>query len=121
MFIFLFVYRVSANKEFRSFKNCFIGASFTAIAWFAISFFFSIYVDIFTNFSVIYGSLATLIIILMWLYAIIYAIFLGAEINTITAGLVNRFKMQVKQKCKIKILLKSFCLFMSLCVSTNCP
>lgn len=80
-FIFLFVYKFSANKENRSFKKCVIGALFTAIAWYAISFFFSIYVDIFTNFSIIYGSLATIIIILMWLYSIIYAIFLGAEIN----------------------------------------
>lgn len=97
-FIFLFVYRVSANKEIRSFKNCVLGASFTSIAWFAISFFFSIYVNIFTNFSVIYGSLATLIIILMWLYAIIYAIFLGAEINIITAGWLNRFCDKIKKK-----------------------
>jgi membrane protein len=80
-FIFLFVYKFSANKENRSFKKCMFGAGFTAISWYLISFFFSIYVNIFTNFSIIYGSLATIIIILMWLYSIIYAIFLGAEIN----------------------------------------
>ena len=49
--------------------------------WFALSYFFSIYVDIFTDFSIIYGSLATIVLIMMWLYAIIYVILLGAEIN----------------------------------------
>lgn len=95
-FIFVFVYRFTASDEGKLFKNCILGAFFTAIAWYAISFFFSIYVDIFTNFSVIYGSLATLIVILMWLNSIIYAIFLGAEINIITvnwfAYLVNKLK-----------------------------
>lgn len=96
-FIFLFVYKVSANKKVKSFKDCLLGAIFTAVAWYAISFFFSIYVDIFTNFSVIYGSLATIIIILMWLYAIIYAIFLGAEINLVTSGWLNRFIWKIKK------------------------
>lgn len=97
-FIFLFVYRVSASKQVRGLKDCVLGALFTAASWYAISFFFSIYVDIFTNFSVIYGSLATLIIILMWLYAIIYAIFLGAEINIATADWINGFWHKLKKR-----------------------
>ena len=79
-FVFLFMYKITAGKG-KKLKNCILGAGFTAIAWYAISFFFSIYVKIFTNFSVIYGSLATIIIIMMWLYAVIYTILLGAEIN----------------------------------------
>lgn len=81
-FVFLFMYKLTAGKGKRL-KYCASGAAFTAIAWYAISFFFSIYVNIFTNFSVIYGSLATIIIIMMWLYAVIYTILLGAEINVI--------------------------------------
>lgn len=81
--IFLFMFRFSSEGGKRSFKDCIFGALFTAIAWYAISFFFSIYVNIFTNFSIIYGSLATITLIMMWLYAIIYVIFIGAEINNI--------------------------------------
>ena len=76
------MYKITAGKG-KKLKNCILGAGFTAIAWYAISFFFSIYVKIFTNFSVIYGSLATIIIIMMWLYAVIYTILLGAEINIV--------------------------------------
>ena len=46
-----------------------------------ILFAFSIYLDIFKGFSITYGSLTTLILIMMWTYACFYSIFLGAEIN----------------------------------------
>ena len=80
-FIFLFMFKLSCKVKGKKLKDYAIGALFTSISWYAISFFFSIYVNIFTNFSVIYGSLGTLILIMTWLYAVIYAIFLGAEIN----------------------------------------
>ena len=80
-FIFLFMYKIVSKKKGERRKRCWIGAAFTSIAWYLISFFFSMYVNIFTDFSVIYGSLATIVLIMMWLYAIIYVILLGAEIN----------------------------------------
>ncbi|MCI9366460.1 MAG: YihY/virulence factor BrkB family protein [Clostridia bacterium] len=61
--------------------------------WYIVSYFFSIYVNIFTNFSVIYGSLATITLILMWLYSIIYLILLGAEINVMIKEHRERFKI----------------------------
>ncbi len=82
-FIFLIMYKVTSNRRGVKLKKYMIGAAFASIAWYAISYFFSIYVNIFTSFSVIYGSLATIIIIMMWLYAVIYSIFLGAEINEV--------------------------------------
>ncbi len=88
--IFLFVYKFSSGKKEHSFKTSILGAAFTSIALYLVSLFFSIYVNIFTNFSVIYGSLATITLILMWLYTIIYVIFLGAEINVITEEWVLR-------------------------------
>ena len=57
------------------------GAFFTACGWMALSFIFSIYLDIFKGFSITYGSLTTLMLIMMWTYACFYIIFLGAEIN----------------------------------------
>ena len=96
--IFLFMYRFCGGKEKKKFKHCIIGAIFTAIAWYLISFFFSIYIDIFTNFSVIYGSLATITVIIMWLYTIIYVILLGAEINVATQENVDYFFKKVFKK-----------------------
>ena len=89
--IFLFMYRFSPSRKGKKFKHCILGAIFAAVGWYLVSFFFSIYVEVFTNFSIIYGSLATITLIMMWLYTIIYVIFLGAEINLMTQKFVNFF------------------------------
>lgn len=80
--MFILIYRFVPNRKGKGLKYQIPGAIFASIGWLFISFFFSIYVDIFTNFSIIYGSLGTITLILMWLYAIIYVILLGAEINS---------------------------------------
>lgn len=107
--IFLIMYRFTPRRKGKRLVHCIPGAAFTAIAWYAISFFFSIYVNIFTNFSIIYGSLATIIIIMMWLYSVIYAIFLGAEINYIVEEKIDFLFLKFKnKKIKMKFLKDNF-------------
>ena len=100
--VFLFMYKVSQNKRGKKLRSCAIGALFVAVSWYLISFFFSIYVDIFTNFSIIYGSLATITLIMMWLYTIIYVIFLGAEINIMLEDKVECLFNKMKKTKKLK-------------------
>ena len=64
-----------------AFKSQMIGALFGAISLNVISFIFSIYLDVFRGFSITYGSLTTLMLIMMWTYACFYIILLGAEFN----------------------------------------
>ena len=52
-----------------------------------ISFVFSVYLDIFTGFSSMYGSLTTIVLIMLWLYGCMYIILLGGELN----ALLERF------------------------------
>lgn len=59
------------------------GALFTSCGWQLISFIFSIYLDIFTGFSSMYGSLTTIVLILLWLYMCMYVILLGGELNAL--------------------------------------
>lgn len=56
------------------------GAAFAAVAWSIMTWAFSIYVDEFDGFST-YGSLTTIIILMLWLYAAMYIILVGAYIN----------------------------------------
>lgn len=103
--VFLFMYRFWANKKGKKFRHCAVGAVFSAIGWYLVSFFFSIYVDVFTNFSIIYGSLATITLIMMWLYTIIYVLFLGAEINVMTEKWVDfLFARLHNKRLKVKLL-----------------
>jgi len=56
------------------------GAALAAWAFSLLSFGFSIYVDYFNAFG-IYGSLTTIVMILMWIFIGVYVILLGAYIN----------------------------------------
>ena len=56
------------------------GAAFSAAGWVVFSTFFSIFVENFSDFS-IYGSLATLVILMFWLFFCMYIMFLGAEVS----------------------------------------
>ena len=56
------------------------GAAFSAAGWVLFSYFFSLFVEEFSNFS-IYGGLATLVILMFWLFFCMYIVFLGAEVS----------------------------------------
>lgn len=56
------------------------GAVFTAVIWHSFSLVFSVYLDYFGGFG-IYGSLATVVIVLLWLYGMSYIVMVGAHIN----------------------------------------
>ena len=66
-----------------TFKSQLYGAVFGAISLNVVSFIFAKYLDIFKNFSITYGSLTTLMLIMMWTYSCFYTILLGAKLNRI--------------------------------------
>lgn len=78
--IFLFLYKFMPKHKV-TFKSQAPGAVFGAVVFNAISFVFSKYLDIFKGFSITYGSLTTLILIMIWTYVCFYTVFLGAELN----------------------------------------
>ena len=75
--LILYKYMVKSNKKI---KSLVLGALFSAVVIKLVSFVFSIYLDIFKGFSITYGSLTTLMLIMMWTYVCFYIVFLGAEI-----------------------------------------
>ena len=58
------------------------------------SFVFSKYLDIFKNFSITYGSLTTLMLVMMWTYSCFYTVFLGAKLNK----LISKTKFKSRKK-----------------------
>lgn len=78
--IFLLLYRFMPKHKV-TFKSQLWGAVFGAIALNVISFVFSKYLYIFKEFSWTYGSLTTLMLVMMWTYSCFYTVFLGAEFN----------------------------------------
>ena len=78
--VFLLLYKFMPKHRV-SFKSQVYGALFGAIALNIISFVFSRYLTIFKGFSITYGSLTTLMLVMMWTYSCFYTVFLGAELN----------------------------------------
>lgn len=79
------------------------GAAVGAGGWVLFSYFFSLFVENFSNFS-IYGGLATLVILMYWLFFCMYIMFLGAEVSmwletsTIASDLKQLAKKRKKKK-----------------------
>jgi len=74
------------------------GAMFTAAAWSAFSFGFSVYVDRFAAFSRIYGSLTTLIIVMLWLYVCMYIVMIGAAVNSYYEVKIAELREKARRK-----------------------
>lgn len=72
----------------------FPGAIFTTIGWLVISYFISIYMDVFKGFANMYGSLTTIVLIMLWLYMCMYIILLGEEINVFISE-----RLDIKKDC----------------------
>jgi len=60
----------------------FPGATLAAIGWIGFSFLYSLYVDRAAS-NTIYGSLTTVVFLMLWLYACMYIVFFGAEVNAL--------------------------------------
>ena len=79
-FVFLLLYKVLPNRP-ATFKSQIPGALIIAIAWSIFSYGFSFYFEIFPGFSNMYGSLTTIIMVMIWLYVCMNLLMYGAEIN----------------------------------------
>lgn len=63
-------------------KNMNKGALFTTLAWLLITSIYSIYVTNFADYSLFYGSLANIVILMIWIYILSYTLVIGIAINS---------------------------------------
>jgi membrane protein len=70
------------------------GAAFGGFIWLVASFGFRVYLHFFDNYSVSYGSLGAVMILLVWLYVTGLAFLIGAEINSGIELTVRRGKSE---------------------------
>ncbi len=75
------VYRYAPDRRPARWQWVTPGSLVAAVLWIAASFGFSFYVSRFGSYEATYGSLAAVIVLLLWLYLSSYVILLGAEIN----------------------------------------
>lgn len=94
--VFLVLYRYLPNRK-ASLKSQVPGAFFTAAAWSAFSYLFSLYFTFFPDFSIMYGSLSTLILVMVWLYFCMNLLLYGAEVNAYFEKQFRQAKMSFGQ------------------------
>lgn len=75
------VYRLAPDRDAPRLRWVSVGASVATVIWLLASIGFSIYVSTFGSYAKTYGSLAAVVVLMLWLWITAYAILLGAEIN----------------------------------------
>jgi membrane protein len=81
LLLFSFVYYLAPNREPRHWQWITPGALVAALMWLALSALFTIYVSYAGHYSKTYGSIATGVILLLWLNYTAWAVLYGAELN----------------------------------------
>lgn len=79
--VFTALYKLSVSKVKIKFRYFAIGALFSTISFIVVSKFFGYYVNNFSKYSTTYGSLAGIIILLLWINLMNVIIVLGSIIN----------------------------------------
>jgi membrane protein len=86
---FMYLNRLSTDKEY-PFLQLLPGSIFSAIGWVLISMGFSLYLKYFNNYSLTYGSIGGIFILLLWLYWSSEIILFGCVLNSV----IMKFKNQ---------------------------
>ena len=74
------MYVIAPDEKIDS-KTATKGAIFTTIGWILASEIYSFYISTFSNYSLFYGSISNVVILLLWVYILSYIFVLGMIIN----------------------------------------
>ncbi len=90
--IFLLMYYVLPNCKWKL-RSHIPGAFLASLGWLLFSWLYSYYVDYFSNYSAFYGTMTTIALLMVWLYACMYILFFGGILN-------DHLKQKREQKIK---------------------
>jgi len=74
------LYTIAPDKKIASHTTTF-GAIFTTLTWVIATEVYSFYVVTFSNYDIFYGSISSILILLIWVYLLSYIFVLGMAIN----------------------------------------
>jgi membrane protein len=76
------LYRYGPNRKKAKWEWITPGSLFAALAWLILTFGFGFYAAHFGNYGKTYGSLATVVVLITWMYLSSYVFLFGAELNS---------------------------------------
>ncbi len=77
----LFLLYALAQDVRQPWRNIWPGTLAALTAWMAVSWLYAFYVDNIANYSLLYGSIGTVIALMIWLYMSSVVLIMGAELN----------------------------------------
>lgn len=77
----LFILYAMAQDHYQPWRNIWPGTAAALAAWLGISWLYSYYVENIAHYSLLYGSIGTVIVLLIWLNLTSVVLILGAELN----------------------------------------
>lgn len=83
LIIFFFIktiYTMAPDKKMPS-RNVNGGAVFTTMTWIVVTALYSYYIAHYANYSLFYGSLANIVILMLWVYLLSYTFVIGMAMN----------------------------------------
>jgi membrane protein len=76
------LYRVAPDRDAPRFRWVSLGAVIVTVIWAAVSVGFALYANNFGSYDKTYGTIAGVIVLMLWLYLTCYLVLLGAEIDS---------------------------------------
>lgn len=74
------------------------GAVFSSLGWIVFSFFYSLYITHFPDAATVYGSLAAICLIMLWLYFCMVILLLGAEVNKLWFAGLTKVTLHINKR-----------------------
>lgn len=79
-FFIKIIYAMAPDKKIPS-RNVTGGAIFTTIGWILITSIYSYYIEKYANYSIFYGGLANIVVLMLWVYLLSYIFVIGMAMN----------------------------------------
>jgi len=89
------IYTIALNKNVKS-KSVTSGSIFTTITWMLITQFYSWWVSNVMDYNLYYGSISSILILLLWMYFLAYAFTVGLVMNAEATGVVEELNEKNK-------------------------
>jgi membrane protein len=86
----LYYFGPSNRKTFKFFSA---GATLATIMIIVISKGYTLYINHFANFDELYGSVGTLMILMLWIYLMSFALLIGFELNASVRGAIDKKRL----------------------------
>ncbi|MBQ7777880.1 MAG: YihY/virulence factor BrkB family protein [Oscillibacter sp.] len=85
-FALLFLYALAQDGR-RPWRELWPGAAVSLAVWLGLSWLYALYVENFADYSLLYGAIGTVVVLLVWLYLSSIVLIMGAEVNGVLISL----------------------------------